>query len=47
MQGRIGTGLGFLVLFFLAFLSMFILIGFVLAPLVWIWSMIDAYNYGY
>lgn len=43
-NGRIGKGLGFMVLQFVNAGLMFVIIGFVTFPLTWIWGMVDAYQ---
>ncbi len=44
INGRVGKGIGILCCAFLAALSSLIIIGFILAPAVWIWGMIAANN---
>jgi TM2 domain-containing membrane protein YozV/ribosomal protein L40E len=41
---RTGKGVAFLVAWFFSVLLMFVIIGFFIAPVVWIWAMIDAVN---
>jgi len=43
MVGRMGWGIGIFCAYVAAWVSMFVLIGFVLVPAVWIWGMVDAY----
>ena len=43
-NGEIGKGVLFIVLYFVSWLLMFVLIGFLTTPLLWIWGMIDAYK---
>ncbi|MCC6406283.1 MAG: hypothetical protein IT453_03885 [Planctomycetes bacterium] len=43
-NGEIGKGIVFIVLYFISWGLMFVLIGFVTTPLLWIWGMIDAYR---
>jgi TM2 domain-containing membrane protein YozV len=42
--GRVGRGLAFLAAYFVSALLMFVLIGFLLAPIVLIWALVDAIN---
>ena len=44
MNGEIGLGIGMMVLAFLAWMSLFIVIGIIALPAVYIWSIADAYN---
>ncbi len=44
VNGQAGKGVAFLVCYFMSFLLMFILIGFVTVFVVWVWSMADAYS---
>jgi len=43
-NGQIGKGLFLIVAGFLVFLSMFILIGWIIYPVLWIWNIYDAYK---
>ncbi len=43
-NGQIGKGVLFIVIQGINFLLMFIIIGFITAPLFWIWGMVDAYK---
>jgi len=43
-NGQIGRGIVILCIFALCLVSMFILIGFLLAPVLWIWNIYDAYG---
>ncbi len=43
-NGQIGKGVLFIVLYACSWVSMFILVGFVTTPILWIWGMIDANN---
>lgn len=43
-NGQIGKGVGFIVLYSISWLLMFIIIGFITTPILWIWGMIDANN---
>lgn len=43
-NGQIGKGIGFIVAYFISILLMFVLIGFVTTPILWIWGMVDAYK---
>jgi TM2 domain-containing membrane protein YozV len=44
MNGDIGTGIAMMVLTVLAWVSLMVLIGVILLPTVYIWSIVDAYN---
>lgn len=41
-NGQIGKGVTFIVLYAISVLLMFIVIGFITTPILWIWGMIDA-----
>ena len=43
-NGQIGKGVLFIVIQGINFLLMFIIVGFITAPLFWIWGMVDAYK---
>ncbi|ARK29004.1 hypothetical protein [Halalkalibacter krulwichiae] len=43
-NGQIGKGIAFMLIQFINALLMFILIGFITYPIMWIWGMIDAYR---
>ncbi|MCK0472483.1 hypothetical protein [Halalkalibacter sp. APA_J-10(15)] len=43
-NGQIGKGIIFIIIQAINGLLMFVLIGFITAPLMWIWGMIDAYR---
>jgi TM2 domain-containing membrane protein YozV len=43
-NGQIGKGIVFICAYFVSVLCMFVLIGFVTTPILWIWGMIDAYG---
>ena len=43
VAGRFGWGAVIFAAYVVAWLSMFVLIGFLLVPVVWIWGMADAY----
>ena len=43
-NGQIGKGIAFIVLYALCALSMYIVIGFVTTPILWIIGMVDAYS---
>ena len=43
-NGQIGKGIGFIILGGVLALTMFILIGFILYPLFWIYNLYDAYS---
>ena len=44
LKGDIGKGLGILAGYIASWFAMAIIIGFVTAPALWIWSIYDAYN---
>lgn len=44
INGDTNTGIIILVSYFVSVILVFVLIGFLLAPAVWIWGMIDAYQ---
>ena len=37
-------GVAFMIAYFCSLLLMWVLIGFIIAPILWIWSMVDAYK---
>jgi TM2 domain-containing membrane protein YozV len=43
-NGQIGKGVAFMVSYVISWLLMFIIIGFVTTPVLWIWGMVDANN---
>jgi len=43
-NGQIGKGVLFIVFYGISILLMFIIIGFITTPILWIWGMIDANN---
>ncbi len=43
-NGQVGKGIAFLVGYAVSFLLMFVLIGFLTTPILWIWGMVDAYQ---
>ncbi len=43
-NGEIGKGIAFLILYVVSILLMFILIGFLTTPVLWVWGMVDAYR---
>lgn len=43
LAGRIGWGAGIFAAYVVAWISLVVLVGFVLIPLVWVWGMADAY----
>lgn len=43
-NGQIGKGLIFFVVRLISDFLMFVLIGFITTPIIWIWGMIDAYR---
>lgn len=44
VNGEGGKGVGFLLAYLAGWVSVFVLVGFVVVPAVWIWSMVDAYQ---
>lgn len=44
INGEIGKGIVFLLAYLVALVSVFMLIGFVLVPALWVWAMVDAYG---
>ena len=43
-NGQIGKGILFMIIQFVNALLLFVLIGFITYPIMWIWGMIDAYR---
>jgi TM2 domain-containing membrane protein YozV len=43
-NGQIGKGVAFMVSYVISWLLMFIIIGFVTTPILWIWGMVNANN---
>lgn len=43
LVGRIGWGIGIFIAYAIAWISITVLVGFVLVPMVWAWGMFDAY----
>jgi TM2 domain-containing membrane protein YozV len=43
-NGQIGKGIGFIVGYFISICLMFVLVGFITTPILWIWGMVDAYK---
>lgn len=43
-NGQIGKGVVFIILYGISLLLMYVIIGFVTTPILWIWGMIDANN---
>lgn len=41
-NGQIGKGIMFIILYVISWLLMFVLIGFITTPILWIWGMADA-----
>jgi TM2 domain-containing membrane protein YozV len=41
-NGQIGKGIVFIILYAISWLLMFVFIGFITTPILWIWGMIDA-----
>ncbi|MFC7491162.1 MULTISPECIES: hypothetical protein [unclassified Knoellia] len=44
MNGHTGKGIAMFLGYAFSFLLMFVLIGFLTAPAIWIWGMVDAYQ---
>jgi TM2 domain-containing membrane protein YozV len=44
LVGRVGMGVLIFSMYVLSLLLMFVLIGFITTPLVWLWGMFDGYN---
>lgn len=43
-NGQVGKGIGFMVAYIISWWMMFVVIGFITTPLLWIWGMVDAYQ---
>jgi len=43
-NGQIGKGIVFIILYGISVALMFVVIGFVTTPILWIWGMVDANN---
>jgi len=43
-NGQIGKGIIFIILYGISVALMFVVIGFITTPLLWIWGMVDANN---
>ncbi|RMG51876.1 MAG: hypothetical protein D6723_09800 [Acidobacteria bacterium] len=43
-NGQVGKGVGIMVAYFFSILLMFVFIGFITTPVLWIWGMVDAYR---
>jgi len=43
-NGEIGKGIAFIALYVVSIVLMFVLIGFLTTPILWIWGMVDAYR---
>jgi TM2 domain-containing membrane protein YozV len=43
-NGQIGKGIMFIVLYLISIVLMFVFIGFLTTPILWIWGMIDAHQ---
>jgi len=43
-NGQIGKGVAFMIGYLCSLVLMWVLIGFIIAPILWIWSMVDAYK---
>lgn len=44
INGQAGKGVAFLMAHLVSFVLLFVFIGFITMPVVWIWSMVDAYS---
>lgn len=44
INGQAGKGVAFLLSYFVGFLLLFVFVGILVIPVVWIWSMVDAYS---
>ncbi|WP_078554904.1 hypothetical protein [Bacillus alkalicellulosilyticus] len=43
-NGQIAKGIAFIVAYAISVLLMFVIIGFITTPILWIWGMVDAYK---
>lgn len=43
-NGQIFKGLFFIIIYAFSWLLMYVLIGFITTPIIWIWGMVDAYR---
>lgn len=43
-NGQIGKGIGMIVAYLVSWLLMFVAIGFITTPIIWIWGIYDAYK---
>jgi TM2 domain-containing membrane protein YozV len=43
-NGQIGKGIAMGIAYFFSYLLMYVLIGFITTPILWIWGMVDAYR---
>ncbi|MDP6494466.1 MAG: hypothetical protein QGI09_03390 [Dehalococcoidia bacterium] len=43
-NGQIGKGIVFIVLYVISLVLMFVVVGFITTPILWIWGMVDANN---
>jgi len=43
-NGQIGKGILFIILYAISWALMFVVIGFITIPILWIWGMVDANN---
>ncbi len=43
-NGQIGKGVAFMIAYLCSLVLMWVLVGFIIAPILWIWSMVDAYK---
>jgi TM2 domain-containing membrane protein YozV len=43
-NGQIGKGIGMMIAYFISAILIYLLIGLITTPILWIWGMIDAYN---
>ena len=44
INGQVGKGIAMFVAYLISLVLLFVFIGFVLVPAIWIWSMVDAYS---
>jgi TM2 domain-containing membrane protein YozV len=43
-NGQIGKGVVFIVLYTISWVSMFVIVGLITTPILWIWGMVDAHS---
>ncbi|MDP8206735.1 MAG: TM2 domain-containing protein [Candidatus Electryonea clarkiae] len=41
-NGQVGKGIVFIIAYFISWLLMFVVVGYITTPIIWIWGMIDA-----